>query len=238
MPDDKTISIVGDSVAPPQSVKLRRRGSVTDIDTKSLKNRDIFSTGYELIRQQFPAPDPIHQQDQRYRRRFVCGHPGCGKAFTNHEVAVEHQKTHLCWFVPPANPAQPPGAYPDFHLVWSCSTRLGVASGLTDQYFRLYWPAKSPWKTTDMIQRTVPPATMPCVYEGCQKSFVDKEGLARHLRCGHTKYQLKQLGIPSISGVEWTGSPRSVSKHENFSRWGIRLLTVLASVRPQAGAPL
>ena len=75
---------------------LTRSGSVTDIDL-SMKNREIFKLGFDLIRKPLPQDDLIFAQNQRRRRRFVCGHPGCGKAFTNLEVVKEHQKSHNFW---------------------------------------------------------------------------------------------------------------------------------------------
>lgn len=84
--------------APPALIPRKVRGSVSDIDKTVLSNKTIFKVGYELIRQPLPQPlptyDPLLRQDQRHRRRFVCGHPACGQAFTNHEILLEHQSSH------------------------------------------------------------------------------------------------------------------------------------------------
>lgn len=79
--------------------QLKRTASVSDIDRQALPNREILRLGYELIRKPFPIKDPILEQDQRRRRRHVCGHPGCGRTFTNREVAETHLKAHDFWCV-------------------------------------------------------------------------------------------------------------------------------------------
>jgi hypothetical protein len=46
----------------------------------------------------FPCAAPVLEQAQRHRRRFVCAHPCCGKAFTTLLVAKQHQRTHEAWY--------------------------------------------------------------------------------------------------------------------------------------------
>jgi hypothetical protein len=63
-----------------------------------LPNRAIFRLGYDMSRFPFPCAAPVLEQAQRHRRRFVCAHPCCGKAFTTLLVAKQHQRTHEAWY--------------------------------------------------------------------------------------------------------------------------------------------
>lgn len=102
--DDKSIATTATSSSSGGSSKqlglvlpsrvLKRSASVQAIDELVLPNREVFRLGYQLIRRPFPVDDPILTQTHRHRRRFVCGHPGCGKAFTNQDLAIKHLRTH------------------------------------------------------------------------------------------------------------------------------------------------
>lgn len=110
-----------------------------------------------------------------------------------------------------------------------CSSRLGVSVPLSDQFLHKYWPAGSPWKAEPIIKRTKPLALYYCPVPKCPRNFGDRALFLQHLRCGHNKFDLERLGVPSISGVQWAGASRSVLV-------GPRLVGLLAARRHRAAA--
>ena len=83
-----------------------------------------------------------------------------------------------------------------------------MAVPLADQYMNKYWPSISPWKTSELRPRTMPISKFQCPHKGCPKNFGEMKQLAKHMRCGHTLFEIRKLGIPSVSGVEWIGDAR------------------------------
>jgi hypothetical protein len=86
---------------------------------------------------------------------------------------------------------------------------MGVSCAGSDQYMHKFWPAEAPWKTEPLITRRPPSSLLTCPFTNCGRTFVEGDALRRHLRCGHSLFQIKRrFKLPGLSGVQWSGGPR------------------------------
>ena len=114
--------------------------------------------------------DEVLIQNQRNKLRFVCSHPGCGKAFTQYEIAVRHEKEH------------------------KQRQRLAIATPAADQYLRSVWPQDVPWQDKDVMAVHLKEADpFSCPIATCVFSATSQDALAHHLRTRHSKYELQDL---------------------------------------------
>lgn len=68
-----------------------------------------------------------------------------------------------------------------------------------------------------------------CPLSGCERHYGDLAGLARHMRCGHTIFDMRRLGLPNPSGIQWAGEARYDTPHLLWARdldndWHLPLL--------------
>ena len=127
--------------------------------------------------------DEVLIQNQRNKLRFVCSHPGCGKAFTQYEIAVKHEKEH------------------------KQRQRLAIPTPAADQYLRSVWPADVPWQDKDQMAIHLKAADpFSCPIPTCVFSATSQDSLAHHLRTRHSKFELQDLLGNTDAHVENQGS--------------------------------
>ncbi|OQR99501.1 hypothetical protein THRCLA_06498 [Thraustotheca clavata] len=152
-----------------------------DISNENLSLADIHKLVYHL--KSLPrilTKDPILKITTRDVRTFVCSHPACGRCFSTHQSARDHQHIH-------AN-----------------KPRLVAGDPLVDQYMVKHWPPESPWRDDNYSFTLSKTGCFKC--PDCEKEFRSKRELLKHTSHVHGQEPDKDRQSSKNQHIIWLGA--------------------------------
>lgn len=114
----------------------------------------------------------------------------------------------------PALPLPPPvQVFADYNgckkhqAVHAKRLRLETETPVTDQFLSRFWPADSPWRPNGELSAPTDKGMhgYECPIPTCLSNFGSRDDLRRHLRLGHSRFEILRALGPADGGVEWVG---------------------------------